>query len=239
MRASRRHLIVDRRSPPLYGILVSPAHVKLPPTPLSAEVVLPRPGDHGREVGFSSIGPPTVGCRVTPDRSQNSRAGHLDGKRPKRGRGLVGRLILPDIAVQTEPYPSQMTAGARRRNSPADLLERGERVLLLLRLPTSLLSIAFTGQGLFDPEFLAWLQIEGVPFDLSDDVLLQNLPLEAAEGVLHSLAVLERYLSQMAPRSSPDFWVGIIWFLPGSEGSLPWAEQPRAAPAFLSVPCRA
>src|ERR1017187_436575 len=111
--------------------------------------------------------------------------------------------------------------------------------LPLLRLPTSLLSIAFTGQDLFDPEFLAWLQIEGVPFDLSDDVLLQNLPLEAAEGVLHSLAVLERYLSQMAPRSSPNFWVGIIWFLPGSEGSLPWAEQPRAAPAFPSVPCRA
>src|ERR1019366_2425771 len=70
---------------------------------------------------------------------------------------------------------SQMVAGARRRNSPADLLERGERVLPLFRLPASLFSIAFTGQGLFDPEFLAWLQVEGVPFDLSDDVLLQNL----------------------------------------------------------------
>src|ERR1039457_5431016 len=70
---------------------------------------------------------------------------------------------------------SQMVAGARRRNSPADLLERRERVLRLLRLPASLFSIAFTGQGLFDPEFLAWLQVEGVPFDLSDDVLLQNL----------------------------------------------------------------
>src|ERR1039457_6330270 len=70
---------------------------------------------------------------------------------------------------------SQMVAGARRRNSQADLLERGERVLPLLRLPASLFSIAFTGQGLFDPEFLAWLQVEGVPFDLSDDVLLQNL----------------------------------------------------------------
>ena len=45
---------------------------------------------------------------------------------------------------------SQMVAGARRRNSPADLLERGERVLPLFMLPASLFSIAFTGQGLFD-----------------------------------------------------------------------------------------
>src|ERR1017187_7195964 len=94
---------------------------------------------------------------------------------------------------------SQMVAGARRRNSPADLLERGERVLPLFRLPASLFSIAFTGQGLFDPEFLAWLQVEGVPFDLSDDVLLQNLPLEAAQGVLHGFAVLQHYLSQLPP----------------------------------------
>jgi hypothetical protein len=74
---------------------------------------------------------------------------------------------------------SQMVAGARRRNSPADLLERGERVLPLFRLPASLFSIAFTGQGLLHAEFLARLQVEGVPFDLSDYVLLHNLSLEA------------------------------------------------------------
>jgi hypothetical protein len=48
--------------------------------------------------------------------------------------------------------------------------------LPLLRLPSSLLPIAFTGQGLLDAEFLAWLQVESVPLDLPDDVLLQNLP---------------------------------------------------------------
>src|ERR1035437_4703341 len=130
-----------------------------------------------------------------------------------------------------------MTAGARRRNSPADLLERGERVLLLLRLPASLLAVAFTGQGLFDPEFLSWLQVEGVPFDLSDDVLLQNLPLEAAEGVLHRLAVLEHYLSQLPPPSRPDSRCGIILPLPKAEGPLPGSEPLRPAPAFPSVPC--
>src|ERR1035437_9251230 len=80
----------------------------------------------------------------------------------------------------------------------------------LLRLPASLLSIAFTGQCLLDAEFLAWLQIEGVPFDLSDDVLLQNLPLEAAEGVLYGFAILQHYLSQLPPPSRPDSSSGII-----------------------------
>ena len=95
--------------------------------------------------------------------------------------------------------------------------------LLLFSLPASLLPIAFTCQRLFDAEFLARLQIKGVPFDFPDDVLLQNFPLEAAEGVLHRLAVLERYLSQMAPpaltmipircsafAARPDFSGGII-----------------------------
>jgi hypothetical protein len=74
----------------------------------------------------------------------------------------------------------------------------------LLRIPASLLTIALAGQRLFDAEFLAWLQIEGVPFDFPDDVLLNNLPLEAAERVLHRLAVLEPYLSHMASPSRPD-----------------------------------
>ena len=39
--------------------------------------------------------------------------------------------------------------------------------LLLLRLPASLLPIAFTGQCLLDPEFLPRLQVEGVAFDFT------------------------------------------------------------------------
>ena len=48
----------------------------------------------------------------------------------------------------------------RPKLSPAAPLPCGERVLRLLRLPASLLTIAFTGQGLFYAEFLARLQIE-------------------------------------------------------------------------------
>jgi hypothetical protein len=37
---------------------------------------------------------------------------------------------------------------------------------------------------LLGPELLSRLQIEGMPLDLFDDVLLLDLPLEAAKGVL-------------------------------------------------------
>ena len=69
----------------------------------------------------------------------------------------------------------------------------------LLSLPASLLSIALTGQRLLDTEFLPGLQVKGVSLDFPDNVLLQDLPLEALERVLKRLAVLEPYLSQIAP----------------------------------------
>ena len=100
----------------------------------------------------------------------------------------------------------------------------------LLRLPASLLTIALTGQRLLDAEFLAWLQVEGVPLDLTDDVLLNDLPLEAAERVLNSLAFLEPYVSQTAPPPRSSSCVVIIRPLRSS-------EPPRRAPASPSVPC--
>src|SRR5450432_18007 len=117
--------------------------------------------------------------------------------------------------------------------------------LPLLNLPASFLTIAFTGQRLLDAELLARFQVKGVPFDFPDDVLLQNLLLEAAERVLQRLAFLELYFSQTAPptltmipapcsvfAARADFSRGIIRPLPALEPS-------RFGPAFPSVPCRA
>jgi hypothetical protein len=72
-------------------------------------------------------------------------------------------------------------------------------------LLASLFTIAFAGQRLFDAESLARLQIEGVPFDFADDILLHDLSLEAAERVLDRLAFLEPDFSQMAPQSCTGF----------------------------------
>ena len=71
--------------------------------------------------------------------------------------------------------------------------------LNLLSLPASLLTIAFTGQRLLNAQFLARLQVKGMSLDFPDYVLLQDLPLEALERVLKRLALLEPYLSQIAP----------------------------------------
>ena len=62
--------------------------------------------------------------------------------------------------------------------------------LNLLRLPASLLTIAFTDQRLLNAQFLARLQVKGMSLDFLDYVFLQNLPLEALERVLKGLALL-------------------------------------------------
>src|ERR1035437_633992 len=104
------------------------------------------------------------------------------------------------------------------------------RSLLLLRLSARLLAVAFAGQCLLDPQFLPRLQVEGVPFDFPDDVLPNNLPLEAPEGILHGLACLEPYVSQMAPPSRANFSTGIM-------GPLPASEPSRREPTSPSILC--
>lgn len=62
--------------------------------------------------------------------------------------------------------------------------------LNLVHFPTSLFTIAFTGQRLLNAQLLAGLQVKRMSFDFPDDVFLQDLPLEALERVLQRLALL-------------------------------------------------
>src|ERR1017187_10000920 len=146
----------------------------------------------------------------------------MDGKRPKRGSGPVRRLIFHDAAQyrptssppRWSPWRGAGTPGLTFWRVP--LQQRVSTAVAplfpavwrpdpfsfpLLRLPPRLLPVAFTGQCLLDTEFLARLQVEGVPFDFTDDVLLNDLSLEAAKRVLNRLAILEPHLSQTAPPS--------------------------------------
>jgi hypothetical protein len=54
----------------------------------------------------------------------------------------------------------------------------------LLDFPAILLPVSLTSQRLLSPQLLTRLQVEGVSFDLLNDVLLLDLSLEAAKGVL-------------------------------------------------------
>src|SRR4051794_643845 len=82
-----------------------------------------------------------------------------------------------------------------------------------LNLPAILLPVSFAGQRLLGPELLARLQIEGMPFDLFNDVFLLNLPLEAAKGVFKRFALLKlnfcqtKYTSQLDQNSHARFWI--------------------------------
>jgi hypothetical protein len=73
----------------------------------------------------------------------------------------------------------------------------------LFNLPATLLPVSFTRQCLLDTQFLARLQIKGVPLDLFNDVFLLHLTLEASERVFQGFTVLESYFSQTCDTSKP------------------------------------
>lgn len=59
-----------------------------------------------------------------------------------------------------------------------------------------LLAIAFACKSFLDATLLTWLQIEGVPLDLFDDVFGLHLALEATKCVLERFTFLNTNLCQ-------------------------------------------
>ena len=66
----------------------------------------------------------------------------------------------------------------------------------LLNFPATFFPVSLTGKRLLCPELLAWLQVEGMSFDLLDNVLCLDFPLEAPKGVFQRFALLKLYFSQ-------------------------------------------
>lgn len=66
----------------------------------------------------------------------------------------------------------------------------------LLGVLTSLFSAPLERQGLLRPKFLAGLQIEGVAPNFFDDVFLQNLALESAQGAFQGFITMYLDFSQ-------------------------------------------
>jgi hypothetical protein len=75
--------------------------------------------------------------------------------------------------------------------------------LTLFDLPATLLPVSLARQCLLDTQFLARLQIKGMPLDLFNDVFLLHLTLEASERVFQGFTVLESYFSQTCDTSKP------------------------------------
>ena len=69
-------------------------------------------------------------------------------------------------------------------------MRRRQRTLIertrfaLLDFPVSLLPVPLARERRLDPLLFTWLQVEGMPLDLFDDVLLLYLSLESPEGAL-------------------------------------------------------
>jgi hypothetical protein len=67
----------------------------------------------------------------------------------------------------------------------------------LFDFPARFFPVPLASQGTLDPRFLPRLQVEGVSFDLLDNVLLLDLSLEAPESVFERFAILQLYFSQL------------------------------------------
>jgi len=80
-----------------------------------------------------------------------------------------------------------------------------------LTVPSALLAVAFPCQRLLDALLLARLQIECVPLDFLNDVLLQDFALEAFERTLQAFAIVNLNFSQWnlppAPKGERRFKV--------------------------------
>src|SRR5437868_1217532 len=92
--------------------------------------------------------------------------------------------ILPDDCID----------GGALLGGHASNIQEGRRLTapfeVLFRIATPLFAVTLASEGFFHPLFFAGFQVEGVAFDFLDNVLLLYFPLEAAQGILKSFAVL-------------------------------------------------
>ena len=74
----------------------------------------------------------------------------------------------------------------------------------LLDFPATVLPVSFASQRLLGPELLTRLQVKGVSLHFLNNVLLLDLTLEAAKGVLQRFALLKLYFRQTKYTSQLD-----------------------------------
>jgi hypothetical protein len=97
-------------------------------------------------------------------------------------------------------YPLD-TAGETAANRP---LTTRRRLVRLFHFPARLLPVSFAGKRLLCPELLTWFEVERVTLHFFDDVLLLDLSLKPAKGVLESFTLLKLYFSQTKYTSKLD-----------------------------------
>ena len=89
-------------------------------------------------------------------------------------------------------------------------VNRLRRTAIGLAVSGALFAGAFASQGLLDSLLLARLQIESVPLDVLDDVLLQDLSFKALQRAFQAFAIMKLNFSQ---RNSPHFFASSFYTL--------------------------
>ncbi len=103
---------------------------------------------------------------------------------------------LPLLSCNVATLQKNKTSAKDQQNC------RGSLVLLF----ANLFAITLASQSFFDAALFAWLEIEGVALNFLDDVLGLYLALEAAQGILKGLTLLNTNLCQWkTPPNLPEW----------------------------------
>jgi hypothetical protein len=80
------------------------------------------------------------------------------------------------------------------------------RLVALILFFARFLTSSLARESGFDTLFLAGFQVEGVAFDLLDNVFLLHLALEAAQSVLEGFSLLQSYFCQTDTPPNSSGW---------------------------------
>ena len=77
----------------------------------------------------------------------------------------------------------------------------------LFNFAGALLAVALACESFFGPAFFSWFQVEGMPFDLFNDVFLLYFAFEASKSTFQRLAILQMDFCQLKIHHLPELLV--------------------------------
>jgi hypothetical protein len=91
-----------------------------------------------------------------------------------------------------------------KKEKPAKFPSAGHQ---LFNFAWALLAVALPGESFFRAAFFSWLQVEGVPFDLFNDIFLLYFTFEPSQSAFKRLAILQMDFCQLRIHHLPELLV--------------------------------
>jgi hypothetical protein len=143
---------------------------------------------HRRRLAFA-------GVIRTPHKNAKPRVLESGACQTGSGRRIL-RFFQPaggsDIAYRSSSYYKQKPAGF------------GNGGLLLFNFARPFFAVALAGESFFGAALFPWLQVEGMPLDLFNDVFLLYFPFKPSQSAFERLAILQMDFCQLKIHHLPE-----------------------------------